>query len=78
MARVTINIDDKRYQALKEAAVRRRTTIGRLVEQSLDFYGIKTEQSAADLVAAARRRSAMNDHDATNLSVEETRSERGR
>jgi predicted transcriptional regulator len=42
MARLTITLSPERHRALKEAAARRSKTIHRLVEESLDAYGIKT------------------------------------
>ena len=78
MTRLTITLSDERHRALKEAAARRNTTIRQLVEESLDSYGIKTTESAAALVAAARGRSRLTEAAALNLAVEETRAERQR
>jgi predicted transcriptional regulator len=77
MARLTITLSDERHTALKEAAARRRRTIGLLIEESLEAYGIKTRQSAGKLVAAARRRAAMTEAEAMRLSLRETRAVRG-
>lgn len=77
MARLTITLPDELHQALKEAAARRRTTIGELVGESLVFYGIKSERQARDLVAAARRRSGLSAAEADELAVGETRAHRG-
>ena len=60
----------------KESAARRDTTIGDLVAESLEFYGIKTSASADELVAAARAHSGLTEDEATALAVEETRAER--
>ena len=78
MTRLTITLSDARHRALKEAAVRRKTTIRRLVEESLDAYGIKTTEAAAAFVAAARERSGLTEADAVELAVDETRAERQR
>ncbi len=78
MARLTITLPDERHQALREAAARRGKTIGELIDESLAFYGIKTEASAADLVARARVRAAMSDSDAMALAVSETSAARHR
>jgi len=78
MARLTITLSTERHRALKEAAARRGKTIGRLVEESLDAYGIKTSSQAAALVARARQRSGMSEAAATRLAVEETRANRRR
>ena len=78
MSRLTITLSEERHRALKEAAVRRNTSIGRIIEESLDFYGIKTTESAAALVAGARQRSGLTEDEALALAVEETRIERRR
>ena len=78
MSRLTITLSDERHRALKEAAARRNTSIRRIIEESLDSYGVKTTQSAAALVAAAAERSGLSNDDAMALAVEETRAERRR
>ncbi len=78
MARLTITLSDERHRALREAALKRRKTIGQLIEESLEFYGIKTQRSAAELVAKARARASLSEADALRLAVEETRSVRRR
>jgi hypothetical protein len=76
MARLTITLSDDRHLALREVAAKRRKTIGRLIEESLDFYGIKTTRSAEDLVAKARARAALGEADALRLATAETRAAR--
>ena len=49
MARLTITLPDSVHQALKEAAARRKTTIGSLISESIEHYGIKTELTAAEI-----------------------------
>jgi prephenate dehydratase len=78
MTRITITLSDGRYAALKEAAARRRRTIGRLVEDALELYGVKSTAEAAELVARARRTAAMTEADALGLGVAETREHRWR
>jgi hypothetical protein len=77
MARLTITLSDERHQALKEAAARRGKTLGELIDDSLAFYGIKTEATAADLVARARARSSLDPDAAERLAVAETHAVRG-
>ncbi len=72
MARVTISLPDELHRALKAAAANRGTTIGNLVAESLDFYGIKTAESTEALVARARERSGMTGDEALRLAVDET------
>ncbi len=76
MARLTVTLTDERHRALKEAAARRNKSIGQLIEESLDFYGIKTQESAEELVAAARRRAGLSETEALELACEETQAER--
>ena len=78
MSRLTITLSDRRHRALKEAAARRGKTIGSLVEESLDAYGIKTAGEAAALVARARERAGMSETSAMTLAVEETKAHRRR
>ena len=78
MARLTITLTDERHRALREAAAKRQKTIGQLIEESLDFYGIKTVRSAEQLVAKARKRAALRETEALRLAVAETRAVRDR
>ncbi|MEO7743605.1 MAG: CopG family transcriptional regulator [Usitatibacter sp.] len=78
MARLTITLSDERHRALREAAMRRGTTIRQLIEESLDFYGIKTLQSAGELVAKARARASLSEAEALRIAVKETRAARRR
>ena len=71
-------LSDERHRALKEAAARRNTSIGRIIEESLESYGIKASESASALVAVARERSGLVDDDVMAVAVEETRIERFR
>ena len=68
MSRLTITLSDERYRALKEASAQRNKTIGQLIEESLDFYGIKSRDSARELVRRARNRAALNDEEALAVS----------
>ena len=78
MARLTISLSDERHRALREAALKRGKTIGQLIEESLEFYGIKTARSAAQLVAKARARASLSEAEALRLAVAETRAARRR
>ena len=78
MARLTITLPDDRHQALKEAAARRGKTIGQLIDESLEFYGIKSREDARDLVNRARARSGLSEDEALALAVDQTdRARRG-
>ena len=78
MPRMTITLSEERQRALKEAAARRKKSIGQLIEESLEFYGIKTSESAAALVAAARERARKCEDEALDLATAETKAERRR
>ena len=76
MARLTITLSDEIHRGLKEAAVRRGKSIRELVEASLVSFGIKSHKTAAQIVAAARKRASMTEVSATRLAVRETRARR--
>lgn len=76
MSRLTITLSEPRYRALKEAAAQRSKTIGQLIDESLDFYGIKSREQALDLVRRARARSALSEEQALTLAQEEVRATR--
>ena len=65
-------------RALRKAAVQRRKTIGQLIDESLQFYGIKSARSAEELVAKARARASLTESRALRLAVAETRAARRR
>ena len=76
MPRLTISLSEERHRALKEAAVRRGKTIGQLIEESLDYCGIKTPARAAELVAHARQQARLGESEAVAIAVTETRKAR--
>ncbi len=77
MARITISLSDDRHRALKEAAVRQGKTIGHLVEESLELYGVRSVESAAQLVARARLKAGLSEQDALEVALGETKEVRG-
>ncbi|MEQ8799645.1 MAG: hypothetical protein RJQ08_05855 [Salinisphaeraceae bacterium] len=76
MGRITITIADERYRALKEAAASRGKSIRELIDESLEFYGIKTREQAEDLVRGACLRSRMTLEQAQQIANEEVRRQR--
>ena len=78
MKRLTINLPAELHAALKAAAARRGTTIGSLVRESLEAYGIKRDQEVRELVAAARARSGLSAAEAEEFALEEARVTRNR
>jgi hypothetical protein len=78
MSRLTINLSEERQRALKQAAAERGKTMGELVEESLEFYGIKSRQEAAALVQRARGHAGLTEGHALELGVAATRATRKR
>ena len=76
MSRLTITLSEARYRALKEASAQRAKTIGQLIDESLEFYGIKSQQNALDLVRRARARSKLSDAQALAQAQEQVRAVR--
>lgn len=76
MNRLTITLSESRYRALKEASARRGKTIGQLVDESLEFYGIKSQDDARELVRQARRQGKLGEDEALALATRETRAAR--
>lgn len=78
MSRLTITLSDARYRALKEASAQRDKTIGQLIDESLDFYGIKPREDALALVRRARARSKLNDKEALDVAQKQVKAARHR
>ena len=78
MSRLTITLSDARYRALKEASARRDKTIGQLIDESLEFYGIKTLENAQAIVERARRHSGLSEARAMALATGEVKAARKR
>ena len=76
MSRLTITLSEERYRALKEASAQRNKTIGQLIEESLEFYGIKTRDAARELVQRARSRSTLSEAEALALAQRQVRAVR--
>lgn len=76
MSRLTITLSEPRYRALKEASARRGKSIGRLIDESLEFYGVKTHEEALDLVRRARARARMTEAQALKLANAQVRATR--
>jgi hypothetical protein len=73
MARLTITLSDERHRALREAATKRGKTIGQLIDESLEFYGIKSNRSAEQLLARARARALVREAATLRVGKTETR-----
>ena len=78
MSRLTITLSESRYRALKEASAQRDKTIGQLIEESLEFYGIKTREDALALVQRARRHGGLPAAQAQALADKEVKAARRR
>ena len=77
MSRLTITIDDNLHRALKETAARQGRSIASIIEESLRLRGIRDQASARALVEKARERASLDEEEALELSVDETRTARG-
>ena len=73
MSRLTITLDDKIHRALKETAARQNRSIGSIIEESLKLRGIRTYDSAREIVARARAKSDLSADKALQLAVTETK-----
>lgn len=76
MSRLTITLSEARYRALKEASLQRDKTIGQLIDESLDFYGIKSREDARALVRRARAHAGMSDEQAMAAATAQVRAVR--
>ena len=76
MSRLTITLSEARYRALKEASAQRDKTIGQLIDESLDFYGIKSREDARDLVRRARAHGKLTEDQAVAAAQEQVRAVR--
>lgn len=76
MSRLTITLSEARYRALKEASAKRDKTIGQLIDESLELYGIKTREDARNLVRRARAHSNLTEKQALNVAQEQVRAVR--
>ena len=76
MSRLTITLSEARYRALKEASAQRDKTIGQLIDESLDFYGIKSREDARDLVRRARASSKLSEEEAGKVTQDQVRAVR--
>ncbi|MDE0035063.1 MAG: ribbon-helix-helix protein, CopG family [Deltaproteobacteria bacterium] len=73
MTRLTITLADRTHRALKEAAARQGRSMAAIIEESLEMRGIRPLESAREIVASARERSALDADAAMALAVNETR-----
>ncbi len=76
MSRLTITLSEARYRALKEASAQRDKTIGQLIDESLEFYGIKSRDDARKLVRRARANSKLTEDQAAKVAETEVRAHR--
>jgi hypothetical protein len=76
MSRLTITLTEARYRALKQASAQRDKTIGQLIDESLDFYGIKSREDARDLVRRARTHGKLGEDQALAVAQEQVRAAR--
>ena len=75
MPRLTITLSTERQRAVKETAARRGITITALIDESLELAGVRTMESARDIVARARAAAGLSDEDAAGLALRHARAE---
>lgn len=75
MSRLTISLPDDLHRSLKESAARRGMSIGSLVAEALEFYGVKSRERAEELVARARAK-GLSGARGVEVAAEETRAVR--
>jgi len=73
MARLTITLSDERHRALQDAALRRHTTIGQIIEESLERAGVTCDDSVLALIDRAQAHASLSEDEAMALALEETR-----
>jgi len=73
VSRLTITLPDERYRALKEAAAQRGRTIGQLIDESLEFYGIKSRDEAREILGRARERAGLSEDEAMSVALDEVK-----
>jgi hypothetical protein len=76
MSRLTVTLSDTRYRALKEASAQRGKTIGQLIDESLEFYGIKSRADAQALVQRVRNRGKLDEAQAQAIANREVKAAR--
>ena len=78
MPRLTITLSEERQRAVRETAARRGITITALIDESLELAGVRTSESARQIVARARAAAHLTEADAASLALSETAAERAR
>ena len=73
MSRLTITLSDDMHRAVKEAAARQGRSIASIIEESLEFRGLRPRADVRKLVSEARGRSKLSEDQAMKLAVDETR-----
>ena len=76
MSRLNITLSEARNRALKEASAQRDKTIGQLIDESLDFYGINSNEDARDLVRRARTLGKLTEDQAVAVAQGQVRAVR--
>lgn len=76
MPRLTISLSEETHAALKETAARQGRSITALIEESLQFRGLKSIGSAKELIKKSRQRSKLSADEALDIAIIETRASR--
>lgn len=76
MRRLTITLSESRYRALKRASVSFGKTMGELIDESLENYGIKIQENVPELLQRARTNSNLTETQAQKLANKHIRANR--
>ena len=71
MPRLTISLSEDRQRAVKETAARRGITITALIDECLERAGVRTSESARQILSRARAKAQMRDAAAMDLALRE-------
>jgi len=77
MPRLTISLSEETHAALKETAARQGRSIATLIEESLQFRGLKSTARAKELIKKVRQQSRLDADEAMDIALTETRASRG-
>lgn len=76
MPRLTISLSEETHAALKETAARQGRSITALIEESLQYRGLKSTARAKQLIDRVRQKTNLSADEAMDIAVTETRASR--
>lgn len=76
--RLTITLSEARHAALKATATRLGVSIGALIDQSLEAYGVHADDRFERLLQRAKESAGMTEQEATRFALRAVRGVRDR